>query len=202
MAHCLVTVSDEKPVEPVVTINIPTEESGHVGHTITIPVSVVDDKGNPLEGDITVYYLAHVETLTLHNGQMSIVVQLPENPISFNLRVAYGDKSADCLINVLEKSDEHETNDTTVVIELEENITGSIGKNIIVPVNVHDGKGNPLQGDVLVIYNGHERKVALKNGVANVLIALPIHATTFELVVDYEGIYKTTTVIVVDQIIF
>ena len=199
MKHCNVEVIDNTPVvEPAVIITLPQNESGHAGHSIIVPVSVFDENGNPLQGDIYAFYNGHEVTETLHNGQANIILQLPENPTSFNLRVMYNDKTADCLINVLEKSDEHETNDTTVIIELEQDITGNIGKNIMVPVSVHDDKGNALQGDILVIYNGHDRKVALKNGVANVLIGLPVHASTFELTVEYEGIFKTTTVHAVD----
>ncbi|WP_295598219.1 Ig-like domain-containing protein [uncultured Methanobrevibacter sp.] len=196
-AHCLVDVIDPNPVKPVITM--PESESGHVGKTIIIPVKVFDEKGKPLQGEIGIYYEGKEFTETLQNGLADVAVILPDTPTTFNLTIAYGETSKDCLITVKNASDTSETNDTTVVIEIEDDITGSVGKTKIIPIFVHDGKGNPLNGELIVTYNNNEREINLKNGKANIVLTLPSNPTTFDLTIIYGEIFKITSVIVVDS---
>lgn len=195
-AHCIVDVIDPNPVKPVITL--PESESGHVGKTIIIPVKILDEKGKPLQGEIGIYYEGKEFTETLQNGLADVAVILPDTPTTFNLTIAYGETSKDCLITVKNASDTSETNDTTVVIEIEDDITGSVGKTKIIPIFVHDGKGNPLTGELIVTYNNNEREINLKNGKANIVLTLPSNPTTFDLTIIYGEIFKITNVIVVD----
>ena len=196
-AHCMVNIIDPNPVKPVITL--PESESGHVGKTIIIPVKVFDENGKPLQGEIGIYYEGREFRETLQNGLADVAIILPDTPTTFNLTVAYGETTKNCLITVKEASDVGDTNDTTVVIEIEEDITGTVGKTKIIPIFVHDGKDNPLNGELLVMYNNNERSVTLKNGKANFILTLPGNPTTFDLTVVYGEIFKTTNVIVVDS---
>ena len=197
-AHCFVDVVDPNPSEEVI-ISLPESESGHVGKTILIPVSVFDGNGHPLKGTIDIYYLGHQTTQTLENGLADLSIILPDAPTMFNLTIAYGGIEKICEITVKDESDIGETNDTTVVIEIEEEITGLIGKTKIIPIFVHDGKGNPLNGAITAMYNNNEREINLKNGKANVVLTLPSNPTTFDLTIMYGEIFKITNVIVVDS---
>ena len=197
-AHCFVEVIDPNPSDEVI-ITLPQKESGHVNKTIVVPVSVFDGNRHPLKGTISIYYLGHERTETLHNGLSDIVILLPNTPMTFNLTVAYGETEQVCEITVKEASDIGESNDTTVVIEVEEDITGQIGKTITIPISIHDGKGNGLNGQFLALYNNNERQVTLKNGKANFVLTLPSTPATFDLTILYEEEWvKTTKIIVVD----
>ena len=199
MAHCFVSVINPniKPVDAV--ISLPETESGHVGKTIVIPVSVSDSEGNPLEGEIGIYYDVHMTSETLHNGNASIVMLLPDEPTSYNLTVMYKGVSKNCLITVKDASDDSETNDTEVVIELNDEYIGHAGKLLNIPVSVHDGKGNALEGKITILYNHQKIEHTLNNGATNILIALPANPTTFELAVEYEGLTKIATIRVIDS---
>ena len=198
MAHCIVNVVD--PTEPVdAVIILPERESGHVGKTIVIPVRVVDSEGNPLQGNIDVYYDGHEKTEPLHNGNATIVMELPGEATEYTMTVIYRGITRDCTITVKPESDTGETNDTTVTIELEEKFIGHSGRMLTVPVYIHDGKGNALEGKFLVMYNHNEREVTLDGGRYDILIGLPVNPTTFELAVNYEGLVKKTTIVVLDS---
>ena len=195
-SHCIVDVIDPNPVKPVITL--PESESGHVGKTIVIPVKVFDENGKALQGEIGIYYGGQEFTETLSNGLADVAIVLPNAPTTFNLTVAYGETTKNCLITVKEASDIEESNDTTVVIEVEEDITGAIGKTIIIPISIHDGNGNPLNGQFLALYDNNERQVTLNNGKANFVLALPTNPTVFDFTILYGEIIKTTKIIVVD----
>jgi len=197
-AHCFVDVIDPNPSDDVI-ITLPESESGHVGKTIVVPVSVFDGNGHPLKGTIDIYYLGHETTEILQNGLADVSILLPNVPTIFNLTITYGEIEKICEITVKDESDIGESNDTTVVIEIEEDITGSVGKTKIIPIFIHDGKGKPLNGEIIVMYNNNERPVNLKNGKANFILTLPGNPTTFELTVVYGEIFKITKVIVVDS---
>ena len=199
MAHCFVNVinPDVEPVDAIITL--PQNESGHVGKTIVIPVTVVDSEGNPLEGEINIYYNGHMDSETLHNGNASIVMILPDEPTSYNLTVIYNGVSKNCLITVKNSSDDGQTNDTEVVIELNDEYIGHTGKMLNIPISIHDGKGNPLEGTVTLIYDHQYIEHTLNNGATNILIVLPVNPATFDLAVIYEGITKITTIRVFDS---
>ena len=199
MAHCSVYVinPDVKPVDAVITL--PESESGHVGKTIIIPVKVTDSEGNPLEGEIDIYYNGHMTSETLHNGNASIVMILPDEPTSYNLTVIYRGVSKNCLISVKNASDDGENNDTEIVIELNDEYIGHTGKMLNIPISVHDGKGNALQGNIQFIYNHQNIELPLNNGATNILIGLPVNPATFELAVLYGEIIKITTIKVYDS---
>ena len=199
MAHCFVNVVDPNSQTVDAVITLPENESGHVGKTIVIPVSVSDSEGNPLSGDISIYYIGFETTETLHNGNASIVMLLPDEPTSFNLTVMYKGVSKNCLITVKDASDDSETNDTEVVIELNDEYIGHAGKLLNIPVSVHDGKGNALEGKITILYNHQKIEHTLNNGATNILIALPANPTTFELAVEYEGLTKIATIRVIDS---
>ena len=199
MAHCFVNVVDPNSQTVDAVITLPVAESGHVGKTIVIPISVYDSEGNPLSGDISIYYIGFETTETLHNGNASIVMLLPDEPTSYNLTVMYKGVSKNCLITVKDASDDSETNDTEVVIELNDEYIGHAGKLLNIPVSVHDGKGNALEGKITILYNHQKIEHTLNNGATNILIALPANPTTFELAVEYEGLTKIATIRVIDS---
>ncbi len=197
MKHCMVNVTDNQPIKPGIIISIPQNETGHVGNTLVIPVIVKDENGKNLEGEIHAFYNGHEKTETLHNGHANIIMELPNAPTSYNLMVSYKGIEKVCFITVIDKDNNNKTNDTSIIIELNSKINGHVGKNIQIPIFVHDGH-NPLEGEIFVIYHDKIEQITLNNGMANVLVGLPIHESTFEFTVYYEGIKKISTVHVID----
>lgn len=196
-AHCMVNVVGPNPPVNAIII-LPESESGHVKNTIVVPVMVFDENGNPLKGQIGIYYMGQDTTETLQNGHADVAIILPDNPTTFNLTIAFGETVKNCLITVKDASDIGETNDTVVTIEMEEDITGPVGKTLIIPIFVHDGKGNGLNGDVRASYYNYVEEKSLKDGKANIILTLPSAPTTFDLTIIYGDIFKTTRIIAVD----
>ncbi len=196
-AHCMVNVVDPNPPVNAIII-LPESESGHVKNTIVVPVMVFDENGNPLKGQIDIYYMGQDTTETLQNGHADVAIILPDNPTTFNLTIAYGETVKNCLITVMEASDIGETNDTVVTIEMEEDITGPVGKTLIIPIFVHDGKGNGLNGEFRALYNNYVEPKSLKDGKANIILTLPSTPATFDLTIVFGDLFKTTRIIAVD----
>ena len=196
-AHCMVNVVDSSHPVADVVIDLPQNESGHVGKTIIIPVKVTDSNGKPLTGKINVYYAGIEGSENLHNGEVDISIILPDTPTVFNLTVSYGDFEKTCEITVVPEGSQGGDNDTEVVIELEGEITGHAGKTLMIPIFIHDGNGKGLEGNTVAMYNHQERDVTLKNGKANIYLALPVNPTTFDFTILFENEFMKTAKITV-----
>ena len=200
MAHCMVNIIDPNPAPAVdAIITMPESESGHVNHEIVVPVSVADSKGNPLEGNIFIYYNGNIRSETLHNGKASIVMTLPSEATSYNLTVIYKGISKECLITVLNESEAGETNDTTIVIDMKDEYIAHTGETLEIAVGIHDGKGNALEGSVTLSYLSHVVPWQIVDGVAKILIGIPVNPADFKLGISYEGINKVANIKVFDS---
>ena len=167
-----VTVIEAPTVEAV--IDVPASEQGYVGSTVTIPVSVHDTDGNPLEGVITVSYNGQEKTLNLINGEIDVLIGLPVYETFFDVSISYYGKSATCHVTVTKPVVE-----TVANVIIPHNVSGEIGKSITVPVSITDKDGNALSGDVIVSYNGNEKTMSFSNGQVSIPITLPQHETSF-----------------------
>ena len=59
------------------------------------------------------------------------------------------------------------------IIDLPDEIRGYVGDRMVIPIFVHDELGNPLEGDVLIIYNDFKSTANLTNGSAFAVLTLP-----------------------------
>ena len=190
----VVTVFDSKPHADAV-INMPQTKTEVIGKLVMIPVKVLDRDGNPVEGDIAIYYAGFEFSQTLENGSATISINPFDVPSSFELTVAYHNKMAHCFVNIIDPN----TNPIDAVITLPENESGHVGRQLIIPITVLDSQNNPLEGDVHIYYLGNDVVETLHNGSANAVITLPDEPTTFNLTVYYMGIEKNCLITVMSE---
>ena len=87
------------------------------------------------------------------------------------------------------------------IIDLPDEIRGYVGDRMVIPIFVHDELGNPLEGDVLIIYNDFKSTANLTNGSAFAVLTLPdVNCSSF-LIVKY-GNFSNTSKINVFPLIF
>ena len=82
-----------------------------------------------------------------------------------------------------------------VVINVEKNISGSVGQTLQIPVKVYTNVGNAFVGYVKT--NGYGSRT-LSNGTATFNITLPSEECKFDVVFTCEGINANTTVVAVN----
>ncbi|WP_458453251.1 hypothetical protein [Methanobrevibacter sp.] len=182
--------------DDIVVIDLPDKMVGHIGKTVIIPVNVHDGLNNALDGTITVYYSGHEKTEALHNGKSDIVINLPSTPMEFDVIVQYGKTMETTHIRVIENITQP-GDDNIVVIELED-MVGHTGKALLIPIYIHDGAGNGLDGDIKVFYNDQEKTLPLIEGRSSITLSMPITPTTFVFTVKYDGVSKGVFIDVVN----
>lgn len=191
---------DYSVLEPTtVIITMPENVIGHVLGAVSIPIQVTDGDGRPLNGKISVSYKNKQKFERVIDGLAQVTLSLPDSTQSFFVIVSmYGEEKV-CKVNVVDNSVPIEEEKEIVVIEMPSKMVGHVGKNIVIPIYVHNGNNTPLTGAVMVYAVGGEHEVILQNGKSDFVFKLPDRKMEFDVIVVYNQTRETVKVRVIEN---
>ena len=182
-------------------------KSGRPGSNITIPIDVVDEFGNPFNGEVRVILPDNTYVLVeVINGKGSVVWNVPKNIGSGNYPIIIGfagnntTNPANCTVFVkinAKKATEITGNDVTVY-------NGSVA---VIKFKVLDENGKPITGKVRVVLpDGSTKVVKVINGNGKIKWLVPGNYKkgsyqVYILFAGNESLYGSTTIVWINVIV-